>query len=58
MNFEPVSKLDKRNKKTSKKKVDDVMSAKRHCCSFHLYPIWSNRKAGFQRRSVLNLHFP
>ena len=53
MKLGPVTKLDKRNKTTSKKFDDDVMSEK--CDVFHfssLWPIWSNLEAGFWTDSL------
>ena len=48
MIFGPVTKLDKRNKATSKKFDDHVMSENFDVSHFSdLWPIWSNREDGF-----------
>ena len=54
LKLRPVTKLDKRNKTTSKKLADDVIFRKfwRHYHSFNLQPIWSNLEARFQAQSV------
>ena len=49
MELGPVTKLDKRNKATSKNFKDDVMSENCDICHFsNLQSIWSNLKAGFR----------
>ena len=54
MKFGPVTKIDKRNKTTSKKFDDDVMSEKFDVIDiFPIYgQIWSNPEAGFWRHSL------
>ena len=46
MKLGPVTKLDKRNKTTSKKKIDDDIMSE------NLWPIWSNPEAGFQTHGL------
>ena len=55
----PITTLDKRNKSTSKKIDDDLMSENFEVFAvfFNLSPIWSNPEAGFRMHSVKNLHF-
>ena len=59
MKLGPVTKIDKRNKTTSKKIDDDVMSEKFDVIDiFPIYgQIWSNPEAGFWRHSLSNLYF-
>ena len=54
MKLEPVTKLDKRNKTTSKKFDDDVMSENCNVIAIfsNLQLIWSNTEAGFQTNSL------
>ena len=50
MKLGPVTKLDKRNKLTSQKFADDVMSV--DCDVIVIFLIWSNPEAGFRMHSL------
>ena len=58
MKLEPGTKVDKRNKTTSKKIVDEVMSANCDVIVFfsNLWAIWSCPEARFRMHSLKNLH--
>ena len=54
MKLGPVTKLDKRNKTTTKKINDHVMLANCEVIVIFtdLWPIWTNPEAGFQTHSL------
>ena len=54
MKLAPVTKLDKRNKATSKKSEIDVMLENCDVIAifFNLWPIWSNLEAGFRTHNL------
>ena len=58
MKFEPVTKLDQKNKKTAKQFGGDVMSQIVTSLLFFQSMVnWSNSVAGFRMDNLLNLTF-
>ena len=59
MKLGPVTKLDKRNKTTSKKFDADVMSENYDVIAifFYFWSIWSSPEAGFRTQSLQKLYF-
>ena len=59
MKLGPVTKLDKRNKSTSKKLNDDVISENCDVIVIFLdfWPIWSSAEAGFRTQSAKSYVF-